>query len=237
MMEINLINMNKIIAISAVLFVGIVGLGIYVNSTKEPVVPVDAAEVFEIQADDHVSGDRNADVVIFEYLDLQCPACAAYHPVVDIVKEGNPDIAIVTRHFPLYFHRNARAAAQSAEAAAQQGQFDAITGLMFENQTVWSGMTAGAAQNLFDSYAQGLGLDMDAYNAYKVSDEAVAKVTRDYDGGIAVGVNSTPTFMMDGQRITPRSVEDFNALIAEAKSKMMEKAEAQTADTQEAGAL
>jgi len=205
--------MNKIIGITALLFVVIIGLGLYVNSTKEKVAPIDASKVLEIQEDDHVSGDRDSQVVIYEYLDLQCPACAAYHPVVDQVKAANPNVAIVTRHFPLYFHRNARAAGAAAEAAGQQDKFNDMVGKMFEGQVLWSGLGAGAADDVFVRYAEELDLDMEAFNTYRASDEAQAKVSRDYDGGIAAGVNSTPTFLFRGQRVAPRSVEEFQGLI------------------------
>jgi len=123
--------MNKIIAITALIFVAIVGLGLYTKSNKAPVVPIDVSEVLEIAEDDHVTGDANADVVLVEYLDMQCPACGAFHPIVDQVKAANPDIAIVTRHFPLHFHRNARAAAAAVEAAAQQGEFEGMVSKQF----------------------------------------------------------------------------------------------------------
>ena len=210
--------MNKIIGITGLLFIVIVGLGLYVNSTKEKIAPVDASEVLEIQETDHVSGDRNSDVVIVEYLDLQCPACAAYHPIIDEVKAANPDIAIVTRHFPLAFHRNARAAAGAAEAAANQGQFEQMVTKLFEGQALWSPLGAGAADDVFERYAQELGLDMDAFNSDRNSSVARAKVEADYSGGLAAGVNSTPTFLLQGQRVQPRSAAEFQTIIDEAWS-------------------
>ncbi len=210
--------MNKIIAVTAILFAVIIGLGLYVNGAKEAPTPVDTSKVLQIQADDHVVGDVNSSVVLFEYLDLQCPACAAFHPIMNQVKAANPDIAVVTRHFPLHFHRNARMAGAAAEAAGAQGQFDQMVEKQFEEQTLWSGLGTGAASDIFERYAQELGLDIDAFNAYRSSDVALNKVSQDFNGGTAIGVNSTPTFMLQGEKIRASSVQEFQELIDAAKS-------------------
>ena len=210
--------MNKIITITALIFAAILAMGLYAKSNKPPVEPIDVTKVLEIAGDDHVSGNPDSDVVLVEYLDLQCPACGAFHPIMDEVKAANKDIAIVTRHFPLYFHQNARAAGHALEAAAQQGKFEEMTTMMFNGQQLWSGLGAGGADDVFVSYATELALDMDAFNTYRNSDEARAKVTRDYDGGVAAGVNSTPTFLLQGRKIRASSPAEFQQLIDAAKA-------------------
>ena len=138
-------------------------------------------------------------------------------PLINQIKEANPDILVVTRHFPLHFHPHARAAAHAAEAAGQQGKFEEMVTMQFEGQKLWSGLGAGAADDVFEQYGEDLGLDMDAFNTYRNSDEARAKVTRDYQSGIAAGVNSTPTFMLQGRSIRASSVTEFQAQIDAAK--------------------
>ncbi len=214
--------MNKIITITVLIFAAILALGLYAKSNKPPVVPIDASTVLEIKADDHVVGNPESPVVFVEYLDLQCPACAAFHPIMDQVKAANEDIAIVTRHFPLPFHRNARIAGAAAEAAGQQGKFSQMVSMQFEGQQLWSALGAGAASDIFESYAVELGLDIDAFNEYRISDMATSKVSNDYNGGVAAGVNSTPTFMLQGQKIQARSVEEFQQLIDVAKQQAVE---------------
>ncbi|MEX1068649.1 MAG: thioredoxin domain-containing protein, partial [Patescibacteria group bacterium] len=78
----------------------------------------------EISDSDWVKGDKDASVVLIEYSDLQCPACAAYAPLVNqILGEFGDRIAFVYRHFPLPSHKNAEPAALAAEAAGKQGKF------------------------------------------------------------------------------------------------------------------
>ncbi len=56
----------------------------------------------EIRENDHVKGNKDAKVVLIEYSDFQCPACAYYAPFVERLAEDYPnDILVVYRHFPL----------------------------------------------------------------------------------------------------------------------------------------
>ena len=73
-----------------------------------------------VTAADHVTGDRNAQVVIIEYGDLECPYCAALEPTLEqLVKDYGGKVAWVYREYPI--HQNAPIIAQAAECAAAQG--------------------------------------------------------------------------------------------------------------------
>ena len=100
--------MNKFSIVVGALLVGM-GALIYLAVINSPQnIDIDPNTVLQVQSNDHVVGDPNASVVLFEFSDFECPACRAYHPVVTALGELYGDrIAIVTRHFPLPFHRNA----------------------------------------------------------------------------------------------------------------------------------
>ena len=71
---------------------------------------------------DHVKGDANAPVLIFEYADYQCPGCASINPKVNkAIEELDGKLAVVYRSFLLSYHKNGTAAASAAEAAGLQG--------------------------------------------------------------------------------------------------------------------
>ncbi len=207
--------MKTIVAATIVIFAVILGLGFYVNSTKEKPADIDPTTVLQVKDNDHVVGDPYSSVVLVEYLDIECPACAAYHPVINQIKEANKEnIAVVTRHFPLHFHLNARAAAYAAEAAGQQGKFEEMLDKQFAGQQTWSRAGAAAAETIFEQYATELELDIAAFREYRDSDAARNKVEEDINGGIAAGVNSTPSFFLQGEKMNnPRSIEDFQTLI------------------------
>ena len=81
-----------------------------------------AANVETVVAGDHKYGKEDSNVVLIEYGDFQCPACAAYAPVVSTVKEEfKDDVLFVFRHYPLRsIHRHAQIASQAAQAASLQ---------------------------------------------------------------------------------------------------------------------
>ncbi|MEK7540326.1 MAG: DsbA family protein, partial [Patescibacteria group bacterium] len=51
---------------------------------------------------DWIRGNGEARAVVVEYSDFQCPACAAYEPVVDrMLEELGDQVVLVYRHYPL----------------------------------------------------------------------------------------------------------------------------------------
>ena len=78
-------------------------------------------EVPAITADDRYLGNINADVVIIEYSDIDCPFCKRFHPTMErIAQEYGSKIAWVYRHFPLdSLHPEARTKAEATECVAQ----------------------------------------------------------------------------------------------------------------------
>ncbi len=171
-----------------------------------------------IVATEHVRGPENAPVTIIEYADYQCPACAAYYPTVErLVSEASTTVRFVARHFPLAQHRNAVGAAQAAEAAGKQGKYWDMAGLLYDNQTAWEKLTVAQATDVFKGYAERLKLDMVAYDADVKSPDIKAKIEADRADGIKIGVNSTPSFFINGKSIiNPAGYEAFKKLVDEA---------------------
>jgi protein-disulfide isomerase len=83
---------------------------------------------------------------------------------------------------------------------------------MYETQPDWGEQRESKA-DLFRTFADELGLDMAAYDA-AVSDPATLKrVLSDREDGLALGVQGTPTFFLDGQRVAVDTTDQFIALI------------------------
>lgn len=164
---------------------------------------------------DWIRGDVNAKVVIVEYADFECPACAAYHGLVKEMGEKFKDesVAFVFRHFPLsQIHRNALLSAQATEAAGVQGKFWEMHDIIFETQTDWS--EKNNAKEIFTAYADTLGLNKEQFLSDLDSKVIKEKIAENYKGGAKLGVNGTPTFFVNGNKIqNPRSAEEFEALI------------------------
>lgn len=186
--------------------------GVFATRTPEPVAisesPLDVAE------DDWVIGNENAAVTLVEYLDFECPSCAAYHPIIkEFEKEFGDDLRIVTRYYPLPSHKNGMEAALAAEAAGRQGKFWEMQEILFASQKEW-GAKQSADADLFLPYAEKLGLDMDRFNSDREDDATRTRVLRNKAEGDVLKITGTPSFFLNGEKLqNPRTVEDFKTLI------------------------
>lgn len=169
-----------------------------------------AAPVDRVVEGDWVKGNRDAKNVLVEFSDLQCPACKAFQPAVKQLAEQNPDdLAIVYRHFPLrQIHKNADRAARFAEAAGLQGKFWEFHDQLFAEQSAWS--DESDPTDRFLGYAESLGLDREKLRTD--ADGAAAKdaVTADSKSASAAGVSATPTFYLNGKKLSGfKSIDDL----------------------------
>lgn len=172
----------------------------------------------QIAVTDHIRGADTASVTLVEYGDFQCPACAYSYPLIEQLINSNSSTTLrfVPRHFPLAQHSNAISAAQSAEAAGKQGKFWEMYGMLYERQKAWETSTDGknSAKNIFIGYARELGLDEEKFLADFELQEIKDKIINDQKGGIKAGVNSTPTFFVNGKKINnPQSYDEFKKAV------------------------
>lgn len=142
-------------------------------------------------------GAVDAKVVIVEFSDFQCPACAAALPTVkSLLALYGKDIKIVFKHFPLRMHPKAPEAARGAECAGRQGRFWEMHDLLFESQTEWS----EAGPDWMAVYVKRLKLDEAAFAACIKDPATEASLAADISEGDGVWVGSTPTFFINGRR-------------------------------------
>jgi protein-disulfide isomerase len=189
------------------------------NPTPEAGGDASAAPASVVRENSHVLGEPGAgDVTLVEFLDFECEACGAFYPIVEeLRKQYAGQVTFVTRYFPLDGHKNSRNAAVAAEAAAQQGAFEQMYNRLFETQSEW-GEQSDSRAPLFREFATEIGLDMAAYDA-AVSDPAtLERVVSDFQDGLSLGVQSTPTFFLNGERLELQTIDDLpNAIDAALK--------------------
>lgn len=88
------------------------------------VAPTTAFENIDIKLvkDDHINGNKNARILLFEYSDMECPFCKKFHQTgQQIVDAYKGQVAWVYRHFPLSFHANAQKEAEASECVNELG--------------------------------------------------------------------------------------------------------------------
>ncbi|MFD1604815.1 DsbA family protein [Flavobacterium artemisiae] len=144
---------------------------------------------------DHTQGKKNADIVIVEYGDYQCPYCGAAYPVLkEMMSKYGKRIQFVFRNFPLSeIHQYARPAAVAAEAAALQGKFWEMHDAIYENQDYLS-------ESFLLELAEKLELEPHQFNIDIKKTEVAAKIDSDFESGVLSGVNGTPSLFVNGRK-------------------------------------
>jgi protein-disulfide isomerase len=143
---------------------------------------------------DHVAGSLDAEFVVVEYGDFQCPYCgAAYYELKKLQQALGDRLCLVFRNFPLtQAHPHAMKAAQFAQAAGTVGKFWEMHDLLFENQDA-------LGDSSLVQYARTLQLD-EALIKQAQGDHFEAAVRHDFRGGVRAGVNGTPCLFINGVR-------------------------------------
>ncbi|MCK5882846.1 MAG: DsbA family protein [Bacteriovoracaceae bacterium] len=167
--------------------------------------------VFEINTNGSVfAGGENAKVVIVEFTDFQCPFCSKGSEVMKGLKKKYGDkIKVVFKHFPLPFHEQAKFAHEVAYCASLQGNknFWSLYYKFFADQSKLS------REQVLEA-AKSLKLDMKKVDSCLGSGDAKKVVDRDFKEGQSVGVNSTPTFFVNGQLVMgAQPISVFSELI------------------------
>jgi protein-disulfide isomerase len=154
-----------------------------------------------IEIKTQVKGSPDAVVVLEEYSDFQCPACAQAAPFVsEIVAQYEGELRFEYKHFPIErIHPYALQAAMAAEAAGQQGKFFEFHDLLFENQAQWS--QSPTPNIFFIQYAEELGLDIDQFRRQSNASVLRDKVRAEQAEGVERGVTGTPGFFLNGERL------------------------------------
>ena len=188
--------------------------GLWVLSENDPSVGK-KADVSAVTERDWQKGGKDARVTLIEYGDFQCPACAYYFPMIrQLEGDFGDSLRIVYRHFPLSSHKYAQISSRASEAAGKQGRFWEMHDKLYDTQETWS--SSKNVEELFAGYAGELGLDVDQFKNDLNSDEIKQKVGNDYDSGIKAGVNSTPSFFINGEKVkNSATYDEFKKLISE----------------------
>ncbi len=171
-----------------------------------------------IGENENTKGSKDAKVTLIEYSDFQCPACGAYYTILKKVNDDlSAQVRFAYRHFPLPQHKNAKLASAVAESAGKQGKFWEMHDLIFQNQSDWS--EEKNASVVFAKYAVDLGLNLEQFKNDLESTEIKNKIESDYKSGVKAGVNSTPSFFLNGKKMDQkqtRNYDDFKNAIEQA---------------------
>jgi len=166
---------------------------------------------------DRVLGNREtAKAILIEYASLSCPHCANFHKTIlpplktDWIDSGK--LLYVYRDFPL----NAPALWGSMVANCLEGErYFAFLNLLFQNQDSW--LTATDVAAALKQYAQVAGMDDATFDRCINDASEIDRIVAGVEYAQATyGVDSTPTVVLNGEKVRARSYEELSQMIADA---------------------
>jgi protein-disulfide isomerase len=160
-----------------------------------------------------VTGASQRQIVMVAFSDFQCPFCAtADRNVKQFMTKHKDKVTLVYKYFPLtQIHPEALPAARAAWAANRQGKFWEYHDALYANQ-------AKLGESFYVETANALKLDLKKFNAdRKIADDAIVE---DFKLGRKLGVDGTPTFILNGEVVTgAASLADLEKALAQVTKK------------------
>lgn len=149
---------------------------------------------YDIPAEGYPSiGPADAPITVVEFSDYQCPYCKRWHDEVyePLLVAYPGKIRLVMRHLPLTtIHPDAFSAAEAAMCAGDQNAYWQF------HERLFAGNLFGAG--VYSQYASALNLNVTLFENCLNGEKHEAAIQADSDFAINLGVNSTPTFFING---------------------------------------
>ncbi len=198
----------------ALLFAGLVGLGLLAAGAALTVLDPNADEPdrsapiegpSQDRQDDLLAarskGDPAAPITILEASDFQCPFCRVFWeetlPILDreYISAGKARLIFVNLPLP-QLHANALAAHEFAMCAALQDRFWPAHDLLFKHQSAWANLPDPSG--LFFAYADSAAMDRAALQECVVTGAVRELVQQEAEASFQSGIRSTPSFVIEG---------------------------------------
>jgi len=159
---------------------------------------------------DFVLGPTNAPITIIEFSDYECPYCRKWqNEVMGPLMDAFPgQIRFVYRDFPLTnMHPNAAPAAEAADCAGEQDKYYEYHDKLFSGE-----YQLGA--DTFEKYASEISLDKTKFDECLSNHRYQDEVQADLDYAANLGVQSTPTFFINGIAVVgAQPIEVFKEIV------------------------
>jgi thiol-disulfide isomerase/thioredoxin len=128
-----------------------------------------------IRTENYSTGNKDSKVKFIYFFDLQCPACKAFNPTFNELKNEYQDkIEFAYKNNPLEIHTYAVEAARGAAAAQKQGKFAEFVDLVYARQD-----QLGA--NTMENIATEIGLNIEKWQVDKKSSEVESIIEFDQE--------------------------------------------------------
>jgi protein-disulfide isomerase len=152
-------------------------------------------------------GLKEAPVMIIEFSDFQCPFCRnSQLAIKQVLQKYKKEVRLVFKNLPLESHSQAFSSAQAAFCAGEKGAFWQYHDALFASEDL--------SPDALNKLASSLHLDLSEFTACMKSEASRMAVQRDINEAQRFGINSTPTFIINGRLFRGAlSFEDFKTAI------------------------
>lgn len=160
-----------------------------INRAKESIRPVGP--------DDHILGNPDAEIVVLEYGDTECPPCKMFHSTMNQVIDKyakNGEVAWVFRHMPIAgLHKKAQKEAEATECAYEQGGNNIFWNYLNRIYEI-TPSNDGLAPSKLTDIAKEQKLDIEKFSECLSTGKYTEKVNNDFKDGLIA---------TDGRPVTP----------------------------------
>jgi protein-disulfide isomerase len=163
--------------------------------------PFGAARVGLKAASGPAHGPTDATVTIVEFGDLECPACKAAQPNLNKLLQEEPKVKLIFQNFPLEtVHKWAMLGAKYVDCIGRESNDTVFKFIntVYEHQ---GEITPETADSMLKGYAKEAGANPDTTAVCAAKPETEKHVRESLALGTTLGVNSTPTFFINGRKV------------------------------------
>lgn len=166
------------------------------TSPSNPIknTPVTTQSPRAISASDHILGNPDAEVIVIEYGDTECPPCKTFHTTMEQVMDKyakSGEVAWVFRHMPIAgLHQKAQKEAEATECAYEQGGNTAFWNFITKIYEI-TPSNDGLDPNMLTTIAKDQKLDVAKFTECLTTGKYTDKVNADYTDGL-IATNNRP---------------------------------------------
>jgi len=174
-----------------------------------------ATDLRPVSANEHILGDINAEIIIVEYSDTECPFCKTFHNTMhSILAKNNGRVAWVFRHYPIpQLHQKALKEAEATECAWEQGGNDAFwkyTDQVFARTQSNDKLDVAELPKI----AKDIGLNVTLFNTCLASGKYIEKINADVEDGRMAGAVGTPySVLLTKKDISAKTQSEIAAVV------------------------
>lgn len=153
-------------------------------------------------------GNAGAKITIVEFIDLKCPYTKSEESVLrEVLQKYGSKVKLVVKHFPVEStHPGSNQLSLFAMCANEQNYYWPVHDWLFENQSI---LGENQTDNDIKNLAEHFGLDVEKIRSCMAGIDIKTLVNKDYSDGYRVGIEGTPTFFINGEKV--QGVVPFSA--------------------------